>query len=170
MSVITYEKFVHLPTGLLGRANISPPTIVVQDNVKLLAFTVNTERFFYTWRIPNDYAGGDLDIYFHWTNDGDTDDLNKNVRAQVDYQVFSDGDSIAGSHASSPKNVNDAYTSALGWIFHTTGAMTIAAADFAGEHMVAMKGSFVTAPATVLSCEPHLVALMLGYTAYVNRS
>ena len=166
---ITYSKHVHLPTGLLGRPNISPPTIVIQDNIKLLAFTVDTDRVFYTWKVPDDYAGGNLDIVAHWTNDGGVDDLNKNVKAQIDYQTYSDGDPVSGSHANSPKSIDDTYLSAAGWIFHTTGAMTIAAADFNTKHEMAIKLSFITALPTVLTCEPHLDSLMLTYTAYANQ-
>lgn len=165
--IISIHK--HLPTGVLGKKSIAPPDVVVQDNTKMLTFTVDTDDFFYSWEIPADYAGGDLGIVFHWTNDGGVDDLNKNVKARIDYQVFSEGDSIAGSHANSPKNADDTYTSASGWVPHTTPVMTIAKADFIGEHEMTLRGSFVTADPTVLTCEPHLISVGVIYNAYVNR-
>lgn len=52
----------HLNAAALGRPNVNPPTIVIQDNVELLAFVVGTERVFYDWDVPEDYDSGDLTI------------------------------------------------------------------------------------------------------------
>lgn len=159
----------HLPAAALGRPNVNPPDIVIQDNVELLAFTVDTDRIFYGWEVPEWYDGGDLNLNVHWTNDGGVDDQNLDVKVQVDYQTFNDqGDSIAGNHANSPKSIEDTYTSASGWIIHTTGMMTIAAADFAAKHIVAMKISFVTPAGGALTGDPHLLAFMIEYAAKIS--
>ena len=159
----------HIGTGELGKVPVNPPAIVVNDNVKYLAFTVGVDRTFYTWKIPDNFAGGDLDIQAHWTNDGDVDDLNKDVKVQVDYLAVDDGDSMAGSHANSPKTIEDTYTSALGWIRHTTGFMTIAEADFFTKHEIEIKISFVAPGGVALTCEPHLSALMLRFREYILK-
>jgi len=157
----------HLPTGLLGKPDIQPPTIVIQDNIKYLAFTVGTDRIFYTWEVPLNFAGGDLDIWVHWTNDGGVDDEDKDVKVQIDYQVIDDGDVMTGSHGNSPKSIEDTYTSAAGWVRHTTGAMTIEEADFVSKHEIEMKISFVAPAGAALTCDPHLSALMLRFREYI---
>jgi len=159
----------HIPTGELGKPPINPPTIVIQDNVKYLAFTVGTDRVFYIWEVPLNFAGGDLDVQVHWTNDGGVDDLNKDVKVQLDYQVVSDGDPGSGSHANSPKAIEDTYLSAAGWIRHTTGVITIAEADFFSKHEIELKISFVAPAGVILTCEPHLSAMMLRFREYILK-
>lgn len=163
---VVKNEHIHLSPGLLGKPGVGKPDIVTQDNAKMLAFTVNTDEFFYEWAVPDDYAGGGLEIRVHWTNDGGVDDNGKNIKFQLSYQVCEIGGSIAGNHANSPKTVEDAYTSGAGWVPHTSPAMTIAHADIIGKHAVHMRGSFITAPATVLSCEPHLISIGLDFDEY----
>lgn len=158
----------HLNAAALGRPNAQPPDIVIQDNVEFLAFTVNTDRVFYDWDIPEDYDSGDLNIQVEWTNDGGADDNGLEAKVQIDYQTYAEGDVLSGSHANSPKSIEDTYTSATGWIFHITGAMTIAAADFAGKHGVSMKISFVTPTGGALTAEPHLKGIQILYLAKIN--
>lgn len=169
MSVITTIDIRHRNTQTLGRPNVSPPNIVIQDNIELLAFTVGTDRIFYDWDVPADYAGGDLQIQVEWTNDGGVDDNGLDVKVQIDYQTYGEGDPVSGSHANSPKSIEDTYTSASGWILHTTGLMTIAEADFAGKHGIAMKISFVAPAGGALTAEPHLEGIQIIYSKYINR-
>ncbi len=158
----------HIPAAALGRPNVNPPNIVIQDNVELLAFTVGTDRVFYAWDVPPDYDGGDLQIQAEWTNDGGVDDNGLDVKVQIDYQTYDTGDPLSGSHANSPKSIEDTYTSASGWIFNVTGLMTIAAADFAGKHGITMKISFVTPAGGALTADPHLVCIQLLYNAIIR--
>ena len=151
----------------LGKPAANNPTVVDQDNITLLSFTVNTDFVTYKLPVPSDYASGGLKFSAVWTNDGGVDDNGKNVRLQIDYQVSAEGEIVSGSHANSPKNVNDAYTSAAGWIDCKTDYVTIADADFSAGDCLFLKISFVTAPATVLTCEPHLIGICQQYTAYV---
>ena len=169
LSDTTRAEIIHLTAAALGRPNTNPPSIVQQDNTELLAFTVGTDQIYYGWEVPEDYDSGDLIIRAHWTNDGGSDDQNLDIKVQVDYQTYNEqGDSVAGNHANSPKSIEDTYLSDSGWIIYTTGDMTIEAADFATEHIVALKISFVAPAGGALTCDPHLVALMIEYTAKVN--
>ena len=162
----TFNKSRSIPVESLGLPNTNPPTIVDQDNLTLYKFTVNTDKTTLKLEVPVDYTTGtDLTFLVVWTNDGGVDDNNKNVKWQLDYQVGTEGDVISGSHANSPKTVEDTYNSASGWVEHHTAVMTIAAADFLDKQCVFLKLSTVTAPATVLSCEPHLIGICFGYTA-----
>lgn len=164
----TYTKYIHLIAAARGLPNTNPPTIVQQDNVELLKFTLNTDNLYFGWDTPTDYAGGNLVIIVEWTNDGGVDDNTKTVKAQLGYQTFATGESVAGSHANSPKTIQDTYASASGWIMHETDAMTIAAADFSTAHGITMKLSFITPTGTALTSEPHLYGIGLYYTAYKN--
>ncbi len=165
----TRSVTMHLPAAALGRPNVNPPDIVLQDNTEMLAFTVGTDQLFVSWEVPDTYAGGDLVVTAHWTNDGGVDDNGLDVKAQVDYQTYDDGEAISGDHANSPKDIEDTYASAAGWIMFTTGAMTIAAADFAGKHIVAMKFSFVAPAGGALTAEPHLLGFMITYNENMNE-
>lgn len=161
----TWTPSTALPAEAFGLPNTNPPGIVDQDNLTLYKFTVNTDHVTYKFPVPSDYHEGPLNFSVVWTNDGGVDDNGKNVKWQLDYQVGTEGDVIAGSHANSPKTVVDTYASASGWVEHHTDFMLIAAADFAGKACIFLKLSAITAPATVLSCEPHLVGMCFGYTA-----
>jgi hypothetical protein len=161
-----FTKTIQISADELGRGAANNPTVVDRDNITLYSFTVNTDFMTYKLPIPSDYASGGLKFNVVWTNDGGVDDQNKNVRAQFDYQVASEGDAVSGSHGNSPKNVNDAYTSGAGWIMHYSDYVTVAESDFTGETCIFLKVSFVTAPPTALTCEPHLVGVCLQYSAY----
>lgn len=163
----TRNHYDHIPAGTFGRPNTNPPDVVTVDNTLLLEFDVNTDIVHYKWEVATHYVPGtDLVIQFHWTNDTGVDDNGKNVKIQVEYLAVEDGDVLSGSHANSPRHIDDAYTSDLGSVFHTTGVITIPAADFAGKHELQMKVMFVTADATALTGKPRLDAMMLTYTEY----
>lgn len=161
----TFTKTESTPADAFGRPNTNPPGIVDQDNLTLYAFTVGTDRMTFKFPVPSDYDSGGLSFRIIWTNDGGVDDQNKNVKWQIDYQVGTEGDAINGSHANSPKTVQDTYTSASGWIEHRTGLMTIAATDFAADDCVYMKISAIAPTGTALSCDPHLIGICKVYTA-----
>ena len=162
----TYLKTVKVEADELGKPAANNPTVVDQDNVTLYSFAVDTDFMTYKLPVPSDYASGGLKFSATWTNDGGVDDSGKNVKAQFDYQTAAEGDTINGSHGNSPKQVEDTYTSASGWIEHRSAYITIAEADFTGKECVYVKVSFVTATATVLTGEPHLIGICLQYTAY----
>lgn len=159
---------VHLNAAELGRPNVNPPDIVIQDNIELLAFTVGTDRVFYDWDIPEDYDSGDIILQAEWTNDGGVDDNGLDIKVQIDYQTYAEGDPVSGNNANSPKSIEDTYTSASGWIFHVTGSMTIATTDFAGKHGISMKASFVAPAGGALTAEPHLKGIQIFYLSKIN--
>jgi len=161
----TYTKDITLAAGVFGKPNTNPPAVIDQDNLTLYSFTVNTDSITIKWEIPRDYDSGDITIAIEWTNDGGVDDNGKNVKWQIDYQSAAHGEAINGSHANSPVSVGDTYGSASGWINHKTESITIPGADIAGKIHLYMKLSAVTAPATVLSCEPHFDSVHISYIA-----
>jgi len=160
----TYNYIEAIPVESLGRPNTNPPTVVDQDNLTLLSFTVDTDKVTLKMPVPSDIAAGEsLDFNVVWTNDGGVDDNGKNVKWQFDYQVGSEGDVISGNHANSPKTVEDTYDSALGWVEHDTAYISIPNADFLGKACIFIKISAITAPATVLTCEPHMIGICRRY-------
>lgn len=165
----TRTKTVPMSADAFGRPNANPPGIVDQDNLTLYTFTLNTDKLTINFPVPWDYASGDIIFNVIWTNDGGVDDNGKFVKWQLDYQVGVEGDVISGSHANSPKVIEDAYPSASGFVETHTGDMTIAAADFAGKQCIFVKLSAVTPAGAALTCEPHLVGMCYAYTAYVNQ-
>lgn len=165
----TYEKTISLGADEFGRPNLNPPTVVDQDNLTLYAFTVDTDKMTLKLPIPSDYYGGDIKFFLIWTNDGGVDDQNTFAKWQLDYQVGAEGDVISGSHANSPKSIEDEYLSASGFVEYHTGYMTIAAADFAGKICLFLKISAVTPTGAALTCEPHLLGLCYTYTATWGR-
>ena len=165
----TEVKTIPMDPDAFGRPNTNPPIIVDKDNLTLYAFTLNTDSLTVKMPIPWDYASGDIIFNVIWTNDDGVDDNGKFAKWQLDYQVGAVGNVISGSHANSPKSVEDAYSSDLGTVEEHTGNMTIAAADFAGEQCLFLKLSAITPVGAALTCEPHLVGLCYTYTSYINQ-
>jgi len=165
----TYVKEVVVPADQFGLPNANPPSIVDLDNVTLYSFTVDTDKATYKFYIPADYAGGDIDFEVDWTNDGGVDDNGKNVKWQLDYQTVAPGEVMSGSHANSPKSVEDTYDSESGWVEHHAGIMTIAAADFAGKHHILLKLSAVAPTGDALTGKPHLLGIFYDYRAIWGR-
>lgn len=162
-----YSKPVHLDTAHFKIPAAGGPAIATQDNTSMLSFAQNdTESVFLSWEVPADYAGGDLEMQIHWTNDGGVDDNGKNVRWEVNYQTVADFGSIAGDHANSPKLLDDTYTSATGHLFHTTVMSAIAAADFAAAHEIHIRLTAIAAAAVQMTGESQFIALMLVYDAW----
>lgn len=165
----TYVKTISIPADEFGKPKTDPPEIVDQGNTTLYSFTLNTDRMTYKFPVPSDYAGGDMKFFSVWTNDGGGDDNGKNVKWQLDYQVATEGDVIDGSHANSPKTVEDTYTSDLGWVEHHSGVMTIESSDFDGKVCIFLKVSAVTPAGAALTCEPHFVGMCYVYNAIWGR-
>ena len=161
----TYTKTISIPAEEFGRPFTNPPTVVDQGNLTLYAFTLNTDHMTFKFPVPSDYDSGGLSFFVIWTNDGGIDDNGRNVKWQISYQVASEGDSVDGNHANSPKSVEDAYASALGWIEHHTGLRTIAHGDFIGKFCVFLDLSALTPTPPALTCEPHLIGVCFTYTA-----
>jgi len=159
----------HIPAEKFGRPNTNPPDVVTVDNTLMLEFDVDTDIVHYKWEVSPHYVPGtDIVLLFHWTNDTGLDDNGKKIRIQVEYLAVTDGDVLSGSHANSPRTIDDTYTSDLGSVFHTTGNLTIPAADFAGKHEIQFKVMFVTAPATELTGKPRLESMHMDHTEYMH--
>ena len=162
-----YTHREHLGVGTFRIPAAGAPANNVQDNTAMLGFNQNdTEDAYTSWEVPSRYAGGDLGVQMHWTNDGGIDDNGKNVRWEVNYQTMDDGDSVAGNHASSPKVIDDTYTSATGYLMHTSPMAAIAAADFAAAHEIRIRLTALAAAPVQLTGESQLTGILLMYDAW----
>ena len=159
----TYERLDVIPVEALGRPPTNPPTVVIQDNLTLLSFTLNTERVAFKFPLPADYVSGPLSVACVWTNDGGTDDNGRNVRWQMSFQTANWDESVAGDHAHSPLILDDTYESTQGWILHQTPYMAIEAADL--KHCQFLRLMALTPLGSALTCEPHLVGVCRKYLA-----
>lgn len=168
MSSIYRTRTVSIPADEFGRPNLNPPDVVDIDNVTLYSFALNTDKVTFKFPVPSDYYTGDLEFWVVWTNDGGNDDDGLNAKWQMDYQTANEGDPVNGSHANSPKSVEDAYVGAVGYVEHHTGLMTIGAADFAGKLCIYLKFSAVTPAGAALTCEPHMIGVCFRYQLRIN--
>ena len=160
-----HEPFAGFEIGKHPTTN--PPTLVIQDNALMAAFTIPNDDAFLIFYNPDDWVpGSDLTIEAHWTsgNINEVSDNTTTVKWQIDYQVVALGGSIAGSHANSPRFQEVDYDSNTAWLDQIV-AVTIPNADLVGFHYVLMKISFQTPGATPLSDDPHLIVIDKEYTA-----
>ena len=140
------------------------------SNAQLFAFTVGTDQIYVAFDPPNDYVPNtDIEVEAEWTNDGGTDDNGLDIKLQIDYQTTNFGEAINGSHANSPRSIEDTYTSALGWILHETGGIDIPGSEMVGKHSLFMKISFVAPAGSALTSEPHLTGISIMYQAYLDK-
>lgn len=166
----TYMKMTLLSADAFGRPSVNPPAVITQDNLTMYGFTLNTDSIYVKYQMPTDYASGSLMIYVMWTNDGGVDDNGLAVKWQIDYQISDTGEIVSGSHANSPRDVEDTYDSATGWLLYHTAAIMIPSTDFTDvDHMLFMKLSAVTPGGAALTCEPNLIGLHVMYRAFWGR-
>jgi len=149
----------------LGRPETHPPTLVTIDNVNLWKFTLNFDRARYKFPIPFDYAGGDIGIRIVWTNDGETDDVGKNVTWEISYKVAGVDLEINGNDENSPKNVTDTYTTSSGWIENHSAYIILEEEELIDEFCVYISIRAITTD-NPLTCEPHLIGICLEYLAW----
>jgi len=157
-----------LPAENIGRSQANTPVIVENDNLQYLSFAMGDEVFI-KFPVPTNYVSGGVIITPVWTNDGGVDDLNKDVKCQIDYQVAATGEATDGNHANSPRSQEDTYTSVAGWIEHRFEGITIPDAEIDIMECIFIKLSFIAPVGVALTCNPHLIGICLTYLGYLNR-
>lgn len=168
MSLIKRVRYQHLEAENLGKANVNPPAPVIQDNYEYSKFTVGTDQQFIAWDVPENHVPAtDLIVEFEWTCDNATSN-GKFVKPTLSYQSFAVGESMAGNHANSPRESEEAYVGGAAWLLQEAH-ITIPAADFADKHGIVLKLTFETPAGTALDGEPHLKGIALENMEYINR-
>ncbi len=167
--VETYTKHQPIAAFSVGmHPTTNPPTLIIQDNALMDAFTIPNDQAFIQFYLPDDWVpGSDLTIEAHWTS-GEANEVADNttkVKFQLDYQVVATGGSIAGNHANSPRSQEADYDSNTAWLDQRV-EVTIPNADLVGFHYVLIKITFQNPSATPLSDDPHLIVIDEEYTAY----
>ena len=163
----TYTKLDQLSYESMGKqGGGNPPTDQPMGNTLTGAFTLNTDEVFKNFPIPDDYAGsGGITLFPVWTNDGDTDDSGKAVKAQITYACTAALEVVSGTDGTLTEE--DTYPSATGGQLVLMGTgMNIPHAALSGKLCVHIKLMFVTPTAAALTCEPRLVGICRQYLAY----
>src|SRR3990167_10722199 len=155
----TINKVITLETarGLGGDA----PTQIVVGNTIALRFGNNDEAFF-SFRIPTDYASGDLSIFISPFPTGS--ETGKSARFQLAYQTRSPGDLISGT-----TDTLDSGDVALPSTQYQVSLVTFAIpeADVVGKIFVSAKVKRIaTIGGNDPISNPAITANTLHYTAY----
>jgi len=160
--VVTGTVVENIDVTALGKNPTNPPAEGFIDNVYVMVFTVGTDKVHKNLVKPASYQGtGGLKISYVWTNDGGVDDEDKNVKGQITYKTTTVGDSVSGNTGT--LSVEDTYTSALGYIEHKSGYMTIPHADLDGKDCIYIQFSFETPAGAALTCDPRLIGICITY-------
>jgi len=150
----------------LGKNPTHPPAVNIYGITHVLEFTVGTDLAYYKLHIPDNYAGGDLLFYVHWTRSTTgSDESGETVKWQLKYLAIN-GTSENCNSGEATLSVEDTYdsTSTTEQVVYKTDAMTIPE-GFGTEDILILELGAVTPTGTALS-EPALVAICIVYTAY----
>ena len=168
MSIVTRAEYLHVEAENLGKANVNPPSPVIQDNYEYSKFTVGVDQQFVAWDVPENHVPDtDMVVEIEWTCDNATSN-GKFVKPTLSYQSFAVGESMAGNHANSPRFSEEAYVGGAAWMFQETN-ITIPAADFADKHGILFKLTFEAPAGTAIDGEPHLKGIAFEHMEYINR-
>jgi hypothetical protein len=163
----TYTKIVRVTASKLGKNVTNPPIVAEYGITHALKFTVNTDKAHYKQAVESDYAGGDINVHFHWTKSTiNSDQSTKNVKWQLKYLVIN-GTSENCNSGESTDSIGDTYDSAVNatQIICKTGDITIPNGIFEIHDMIIMEVMAVTPTPDALSDEPALIYLDIVYTA-----
>ncbi len=165
---VTITKHIVIPSSNLGRPPTNPPVVDIYGTCHVLEFTVNTDKAYYKFHIPEDWVPGtNMTAHVHWTRSGTgSDESGKTVKWQM-RNLNIDGNSENVNSGESTQSVQDTYDSALtpDQIAYRTGEMTIPASVIGPEDLIILELMAVTPTGTALS-EPACVALGFTYTAH----
>ena len=163
----TYTKSIRIPVSELGKNPTSPPAVVLCGITQGYKFTLNSDKAHYKKAIDDDYAGGDLNMHFHWTKSTtNSDQSGKAAKWQMDYLVFNGVDENCNSGETSV-SVEDVYESAVPGhqVVHKTGNVTIPSNNFEVHDMISMRIMAVTPSGTPLDDDPVLTHCGISYLA-----
>jgi len=73
-----YIKSIRIPVSELGKNPTSPPAVVLCGITQGYKFTLNSDKAHYKKAIDDNYAGGDLNMHFHWTKSTTNSDQSGN--------------------------------------------------------------------------------------------
>lgn len=159
---------VLIPSSNLGRGPTNPPVVDIYGICHALEFTVDTDKAYYKFHVPDDWVPGtDILVYVHWTRSGTgSNESGKTAKWQFKYLAV-DGISENVNAGESTLSVQDTYDSAstTDQIVYTTDDVTIPAAAISAGDCIVIELMAITPTGTALS-EPACAALGISYTAY----
>lgn len=163
----TITRRAIIPSSNLGRPPTNPPTVAIYGICHVLEFTVNTDKAYYKFHVPEDWVSetGIL-MYVYWTRSSTGSDNTKTVKWQVKYLVV-DGVSHNVNAGESTLSVQDTYdsTSTTDQIVYQTDNVAVPASSLSLGNCGVIELMAITSTGTALS-EPACAAMMIEYTAY----
>ena len=144
-------------------------TVVVNNALMVLAFTLNNDSAYRQFKIPSNYTG-DAAFHVHWTKTSNANESGKNVRWKVSYVAF-EGHAGAGLGNATPTviEVEDTYESSETTSRYIYCTPNIAMAGIEAGYYVSMKIEAVTPVGTPMASEPGLFSLDQTFTEYINN-
>lgn len=163
-SPVTETKCIKIDTNLYGNPSTNPPAPETLGSVQVATFTVGTDKGRYKCPIPDDYAGGTMELRLYWTKSTAADESTKTVKWQVKEKPLYVGNNIAAGETT--VSIQDVYDSAAvgEYLLYETDPMTIPATTVGRAHSFEVEA---IAPTGTALSEPALVYGCLEYTAYV---
>jgi len=165
-SIVT--RTLVIPADSLGKNPVNPPAVVVYGICQALKFTVDTDKAYYKFHVPNTWVPGtDILVYVHWTRSSTGgDDSGKTAKWQLKY-LSVNGISENVNSGEATLSVQDSYDSSslTTQIAYRTDVLTIPAAALAAGDCVTFELMAITPTGTALS-EPACVGLSISWNAY----
>ena len=164
---VLITRFYFVPISMFGKDK-DPPTANTYGICYVLEFTVDTDKAYYKFHVPDDWVPGtDILVHAHWTRSTTgTDESGKTVKWQMKYLVV-DGKSENVNAGEATLSVQDTYDSAstTDQIVHQTDGVVIPASVISAGDCVVIELMAVTPTGTAL-LEPAIAALGAVYTGY----
>ena len=165
--VTTYTKHVHITASELGKNVTNPPVVNDYGICKVAEFTVNTDKAYYKFFVPHDYASGNILVHLNWTRSTTGDDESgETVKWQIkNLAINGTSEEVASGEATDA--VQDAYTSSStsDKICYETDNITITAAEFEMDDIILMEIMAITVDSGTPLTDPALISLGIIYTA-----
>lgn len=156
------------PADEFARPPANSPAIAIYGICSALEFTVDTDKAYYKFHVPDDWVPGtDILAHIHWTRSSAVgDDSGKTVKWQVKYLAV-DGVSENVNFGQATLSVQDTYDSSslTDQIVYATDDVTVPAAALSPGDCVVLELMAVAPTGTALS-EPACAALGVTHTIY----
>lgn len=171
------ERSYHEPLITPSSGQNAPgqePDFEIIGSTLVLEFTLNTDRAYRIFKIPN-YFIGNPSFHVHWTKQkgaaGDNDESGNAVRWRISYTVFPSTTAGGGNInvEVATVEVEDTYDDAdtTSRIVHRTA--NVVATGFVAGYYLGVGIEAITPAGAPLTCEPALISLDLTFDEYINQ-
>jgi len=166
---VTTEHLL-VPADGLGKNPVSPPAIDIYGICSALEFTVDNDKAYYKFHIPDNWVvGTDISIRIHWTRSSiGSDDSGKRVKWQIKYLVINGVNENVNS-GESTLTIEDIYesSSTTEQIAYCTEAMIIPFSEIDPGDCATLELMAITPTGDELS-NPACVGVSIIWTDFVR--